>query len=272
MITSQLTLEKSASDYMANLIRGIVQELDNIAGLDVVWKHGVVHLGGPHYRLRGTLGPVSLGEDECVVFGRLIEEFKPTNCFIIGNAFGLSSVFIAKMMESCGGKSVVTLDSKSEGDGQRCFETAARLRERMNCRLLTNNAGWSPDDIDNVANDESYDLIFIDGDHSHPQVTRDFHGVKHLAREDSILCWHDYWLAGVPESVEAAQYEGYHTIKVNSSCEIVFGTRSDTVLHRVVSLYSNTERPRKRRRPVAYLKLYHALLSGAAKNYRFVRQ
>ena len=49
------------------------------------------------------------------------------------------------------------------------------------------------------------DLVFIDGDHSHPQVTRDLHGVMHLVRDDTILCWHDYWLAGVPESVAEAQ-------------------------------------------------------------------
>jgi predicted O-methyltransferase YrrM len=219
----------NSSEGMQALVRQIVAGLQEIAGLDCIWKRGIVHRGGPHYRLKGTLGPVSLGEDECLVFGRLVVEFKPSNCFIIGNAFGMSSTFIAKIMEANGGNSVITLDSKSEGDGNRCFETAARLNSLMQCRILKNKSGWSPRDVDQAAESDSYDLIFIDGDHSHPQVSLDFHGVEHLAHEDSILCWHDYWMKGVPESVEEARKAGYRCAKVNSSCEIVFGTRSEGV-------------------------------------------
>ena len=267
MTLSQIGQEKVDKAYMAQLIKDIVQGLDEITGLDTVWKKGIVHTGGPHYRLKGTLGPVSLGEDECMVFGQLVDEFRPSNCFIIGNAFGMSSVFIAKIMESYGARSVITLDSKSEGDGERCFEAAAKLRERMNCRILKNKSGWSPRDIHQTVEDESYDLIFIDGDHSHPQVTLDLEGVQYLARQDTILCWHDYWLAGVPESVQAAQESGYHCIKINSSCEIVFGTRSEAVFKRIKATFSNTEEPHKRFRPKAYLKLFYILLLGAIKTY-----
>lgn len=252
---------------MTSLVRELVQNLDEIAGLDVVWKHGVVHQGGPHYRLRGTLGPISLGEDECLVFGRLVEEFHPRNCFIIGNAFGMSSVFISKMMEQYEGQSVITLDSKSEGNGERCYQTALKLHERMGCRILKNKWGWSPQDINGEAEDSLYDLIFIDGDHSHPQVTRDFEGVQPLVHDETIICWHDYWMEGIPESVEVAEANGFHCVKVNSSCEIVLGTKSETVFKRINTLFNNTEKPRKRRRPVAYLKLYNALFVGAVKTY-----
>jgi hypothetical protein len=114
-------------------------------------------------------------------------------------------------------------------------------------------------------------LIFIDGDHSHPQVTRDLEGVKHLAREDTVLCWHDYWLAGVPESVLAAQSVGWHCIKINTSCEIVFGTKSLAVFDRIKMLYRNAEEPRKKSRPMAYAKLYYLLFVGALKNYALRR-
>ena len=255
--------------YMEQLIRQIVQNLDDITGLEMVWKHGVVHSGGPHYRLKGTLGPMSLGEDECLIIGRAIREIRPKTCFIIGNAFGMSSVFIAKMMEHYDGKSVITLDSKSEGDGERCFEAAGKLNEKMNCRLLRNKVGWSPQDINNVVEENSYDLIFIDGDHSHPQVTRDLEGVQHLARPDTVVLWHDYWLAGVPESVSAAQQMGYHCVKVNSSCEMVFGTKDEGLFNRIQSLYpQKIENPQKQWRAGAYLKLYSILLTGALKNNR----
>ena len=233
---------------MHGLIREIVSTLDDVAGLDRIWRRGLVHRGGPHYRLRGTLVPISLGEDECAALGRLIEEFRPGNCFAIGNAFGMSSVFIAKMMERHGGKSVVTLDSKTEGDGERCFHTAQKLRERMDARLLANKVGWSPQDVDCAADDGSYDLIFIDGDHSHPQATLDFEGVKHLARQNTILCWHDYWLTGVQRSIDAALQAGYQCVKINTSCEMTFGTKDQAVFRRLARLFPDGEAPRKRRR------------------------
>ncbi|HEX5418011.1 MAG TPA: class I SAM-dependent methyltransferase [Chloroflexota bacterium] len=252
-------------DDTSQCVRAVLQTLDDLTGIEQIWPRGVVHDGGPHYRLRGTLGPVSLGEDECRLFGRLVEALRPANCFIIGNAFGMSSTVIAKAMERHAGRSVITLDSESEGDGARCHAVAEALRERLECRILTNKVGWSPRDIASAADDESYDLIFIDGDHSHPQVTRDFEGVLPLARDDSVLCWHDYWMAGVPESVEAAQKAGFTCIKVNTSCEMVFGARREDLVRRIASLHGSVEPPRRRSRRAAYLKLYRALALGALK-------
>src|SRR5207249_6239 len=118
-----------------------------------------VHRGGPHYRLRGAIGPVSIGEDECAILGKLIARFRPLNCFIIGNGFGLSSAFIAKMMEANGGASVLTFDSKAEGDGERCFATAEELRLRIDCRILRNEHAVSPQDIERINEGTLYDFI-----------------------------------------------------------------------------------------------------------------
>ncbi len=250
---------------MDQLVRDIVSALEDVVGLDKMWHRGVVHVGGPHYRLRGTLGPVSLGEDECLTFGRLIEHFRPKNCFIIGNAFGMSSVYIAKIMEQCGGTSVITLDSMSEGHGNLCAKTAEAIKDRMDARILANKAGWSPQDIAKAADDESYDLIFIDGDHSHPQVTKDFEGVKPIARDDSILCWHDYWMKGVPESVDAAIQAGYLCHKINTSCEMVFGTKDETIFQQIKEVFPRGEKPVFRKRRLAWMKLYYALFVGKIK-------
>ena len=253
---------------MNALIDDIVTGLDEIAGLDALWPRGAVHRGGPHYRLRGTVGPVSIGMDECRVFGKLIQETRPARCFIIGNAFGLSSVFIAKMMEQCGGQHVVTLDNQSEGDGQRNAAIAQSLTERLECRLLSNRKGESPRDIPRVAGERPYDMILIDGLHRHPQVTRDFLGVREIATDDAVFCWHDYWMLGIPQSVAEAQRCGFHCVKVNSSCEIVLGTRNESVYHRIEALYDNTEPPRKRLRPTAFLKACHAMATGTLSTWR----
>jgi len=215
----------------------IIATVNSMAGLDCIWPRGLVHQGGPHFRLRGSIHPISIGVDECLAFARLIAAFRPANGYIIGNAFGVSSVFIARIMELYGGRSVITLDSKSEGDGEHCFEIASRLRERMNAKILVNRVGWSPQDIANTAEGAPYDLIFIDGDHSHPQVTRDFEGVLSITHPRSILCWHDYWVDGVPQSVAAAQATGYQCLKINTSCEMIFGTRAATDFDKLKSVF-----------------------------------
>lgn len=255
----------SSTTDMKELVRLIVDHLERIAGLEPLWKKGIVHRGGPHYRLKGTLGPVSLGEDECLIFGKLIEAFRPRNCFIIGNAFGMSSVFIAKAMEAHGGESVITLDSKGEGDGQRCYDTAGALKSALQCTILKNKWGWSPQDVPNAVEAEQYDLIFIDGDHSHPQVTKDFYAIQPYAGEFTLVCWHDYWMEGIPESVAAAEQAGFRCLKVNSSCEMVFGARNGAVFDRLRALFPNSEQPEKRLRPIAYARLYRGLATGAVK-------
>ncbi len=253
---------------MDTLIDDILTHLDRIAGLDTLWRRGAVHRGGPHYRLRGTVGPVSIGMDECRVFGRLIESLRPKRCFIIGNAFGLSSAFIAKMMERCGGLSIVTLDNQSEGDGERNAAIAESLRLHLSCDLLVNRKGSSPEDVPRAAAGQSFDLILIDGLHRHPQVTRDFVGVSDIAAPDAVFCWHDYWMFGIPQSVAEAQRRGIRCVKINTSCEIVMGTRDVDLFTRIEALYDNTEAPRKRLRPAAFLKACHALATGSLSAWR----
>jgi predicted O-methyltransferase YrrM len=256
----------ASSDQAKVLVRRIVAALESIAGLERIWTRGVVHRGGPHYRLPGTTGPVSIGEDECLILGKLIARFRPANCFIIGNGFGFSSAFIAKMMEVHGGESVITLDSMAEGDGRRCFATAEQLKARLDCRILRSKQGMSPQDIDRAAERARYDLILIDGNHAHPQVIDDFRGVQPLVGDVSILCWHDYWLAGVCESVAEAQRVGYRCLKVNSSCELAFGTR-DAEVYREIGLLFDAEPPTRRSHPLARLMLTCSFVSSAVKRH-----
>jgi len=247
----------------AALVGEIRSVLGEIAALDPLWMKGAVHRGGPHYRLDGTLGPVSFGEDECIALGRFIREFRPSNCFIIGNAFGMSSVYIAKAMEACGGSSVITLDNKSEGDGERCAAVAEDLRDRMGARLLVNRYGWSPRDIASATEGAKFDFVLIDGLHAHPQVTEDYHGIQDVLHERSIICWHDYWLAGVPESVAMAESEGVRCTKVNTSGELVFGTRDESMFDRIKATFPGSEAPRKRTRYLGYTRLYLGLFRAA---------
>jgi predicted O-methyltransferase YrrM len=247
---------------IATLVRSVVSSLDDVCRTERVFERGAVHAGGPHYRIAGTLGPISIGEDECATFGRVIAAFRPARCFMIGNAFGLSSAFIAKAMELHGGVEVVTLDNQSEGDGALCVAVACALRDRLGAHLLVNRIGASPQDVPAAAGATLYDLVFIDGLHMHPQVTRDLEAVQPLLHAESIVCWHDYWLPGIPESVTRARALGFQCWKVNTSCEVVFGTRSAAGFARLQALFPAGELPVPRVRPGAYLRLARDILRG----------
>lgn len=236
-----------------DVMKSVVTSLRAIDRVDTIWRRGLVHAGGPHYRLSGTTGPVSIGEDECSKLGKLIVTFRLSRGFIIGNGFGLSSAFIATIMQDSGGTSLVTVDDMTEGDGRRCFDTAEKLRRRLGCQILRNERGRSPEDIGRVAGTGPYDLVLIDGNHAHPHVIADFRGVQPLLRNDSIVCWHDYWLEGVASSVSEARRAGFHCAHVKSSCEMVFGTKDERVCGAIRTLFDAGEPPERGRHPMARL-------------------
>jgi len=237
------------------LVGRIISRLDGVEGLERIWKRGLVHAGGPHYRLRGSAGPVSIGEDECCILGDLIVRFRPEKALLIGNGFGLSSSLVAAMMEGHGGRSVVTIDNRQEGEGERCFETAERLRVEMGSPILRHCLGRSPEDLSRVADGAMFDLVFIDGNHAHPHVTNDFRGVHPLLRESGIVCWHDYWLRGVAASVAEAERSGFQCLLIRSSCEMVLGTRDEAVFEDLRRLFPESERPVWQKRWLARVRL-----------------
>jgi predicted O-methyltransferase YrrM len=118
----------------------VITALNRITETSLVWPQGLMN-PGHHY-------PISIGEDECVVFGKLITALRPQQAFIIGNAFGFSSAYIADVMQKNGGKSVISLDNQSEGDGQRAAAIAQELSLSLGVdSILKNKKGSSPDDI-----------------------------------------------------------------------------------------------------------------------------
>jgi len=213
---------------MDESLNRVLSALDSTVETSLVWPRGLVNPGGPHRRLKGHKYPISIGEDECLVFGKLIKAFRPEHCFIIGNAFGLSSVYIADAMKAHGGKSVVTLDNQSEGDGQKMARIAQGLADKLDLgSILTNKKGSAPQDIAANADQSKYDLIFIDGLHRHPQVTHDLHGVIPYVKDDSLVVFHDSWIVGVPEAVAEAKKLGFRCLWIPTSCEMIVATKSE---------------------------------------------
>jgi predicted O-methyltransferase YrrM len=215
----------------------LVSALQEMADTKVVWRHGFANRGGPHRRLAGNKTPISIGEDECELFAKLIVALRPENCFIVGNAFGFSSAFIAMVMQDNGGRSVITLDAQTEGYGERNARVARALTERLSLKILKNKKGFSPRDVPAAVEDAAYDLIFLDGNHDHPQVTYDLLGAVPYAHEKSVIVLHDFWLRGVRQGAQAAEAAGFHCWLVRTSCEIVLCTRDRATYDKLRELF-----------------------------------
>lgn len=238
-------------------LKRVVDALAGITPTTPVWAQGLVNPGGPHRRLKGHKYPISIGEDECMVFGKLVEALRPPHCYIIGNAFGFSSAYIADVMQHHGGESCVTLDNQSEGDGQWMASIAQRLTEALGVEgLLTNKKGSAPQDIAATADREKYELIFIDGLHRHPQVTHDFNGVLPYVGEDTVVVFHDSWIVGVPEAVDEAKKQGFRCLWVPTSCEMILATRNESIYQRLQALFPNGIEDKGRRSYVYGYLLY----------------
>jgi hypothetical protein len=129
-------------------------------------------------------------------------------------------------MKAHGGKSVVTLDNQSEGAGQKSAAIAQALSEKLGVAdVLRNKKGSSPEDIASTVEQPSYDLIFIDGLHRHPQVSHDFDGVLPYSPPSGIVVFHDSWIIGVPEAVARAKQAGFRCLWIPTSCEMILATR-----------------------------------------------
>jgi predicted O-methyltransferase YrrM len=205
----------------------VVNALNEVTETSLVWERGLINKGGPHRVLTGTFLPISIGEDECAVFGRLIEQFRPQHAFIVGNAFGFSSAYIADMMRQHGGQKVVTLDSEVEGRGRDCAAVARQLASKLELNLLVNKKGRSPADTAWAVENNQQDLVFIDGDHSHPQVTRDFESILPFTHSQTIFVWHDFWWSGILPCLQVAQSQGLRWLWLPTSCEMVLGVRDE---------------------------------------------
>jgi predicted O-methyltransferase YrrM len=229
-------------------IRAISKALNELANVRTLWHFGCVNKGGPHRRLAGSPSPISIGEDECAVFGAVIEHFKPKHCFIVGNAFGFSAAYIALAMRDIGAEHVVALDAETEGDGVELASVARGLAKSLHVELLHIKKGLSPQDVPATVETAQYDLIFIDGNHDTPFVRNDLHGLLPYMHDQTVVVFHDFFLDGVRDGVEAALASGLHCLWLPTSCEMVVATRSQARLVELRDLFpKSVDLPRERR-------------------------
>ncbi|MGH8048810.1 MAG: O-methyltransferase [Chthoniobacterales bacterium] len=102
----------------------------------------------------------------------------------VGTSYGESALLFA--LNSPDEASIVTLDIQTDNPtvGMRFRGTAASKKIKPVCSTLT--------DLLPTLEPKSFDLIFIDGDHSHAGVMADTMAAIQLVRPGGVICWHDY--------------------------------------------------------------------------------
>jgi len=108
--------------------------------------------------------------------------------YIIGNSFGLSTFFIADVFPQA---SIDVIDAEAEGlDVQEGSNVTRRIASEdfPNVQLTI---GYSPQDVAKAMRFEKYNLIFIDGYHSHEQVMLDYNIMLPYAESDCVIYFHD---------------------------------------------------------------------------------
>lgn len=230
-------MQVSAGPAHAQYIQAIANALEERANVRTVWPDGCMHEGGPHRRLAGRPTPISIGEDECGVFGALVHRFAPKQCFIVGNAFGFSAAYIALAMRDSGAEHVIAMDAETEGDGPENADVARGLAKSLNVDLLKIKKGFSPQDTVGAVEAAAYDLVFLDGNHKSPYVRNDLHGVLPYIHDDTVIVFHDFFLEGVRDGVLAAIELGLHCLWLPTSCEMVVATRSEARFAELRSLF-----------------------------------
>jgi len=118
----------------------------------------------------------------------------PLNILEIGSWTGASAVIWAHAIEElCGGKGKVTcVDTwlPYMDEPQPFTQFSNRIARAEVAHLIETRRGRSDDVLPTFAA-ESYDLVYIDGDHSYEQAKADIETAKSLVRTGGILCGDD---------------------------------------------------------------------------------
>lgn len=127
---------------------------------------------------------------ELYMLESLAEVFSPKRIFIIGNAFGWSTLALSLCFPDA---KVVAIDSDLVEGGNRGvdFVNDVAAAEGLNAKAII---ATSPQDVSRVIEAElggGVDLVLIDGNHTNEQQTADFEACRAVASPDCVYLLHD---------------------------------------------------------------------------------
>ena len=123
-------------------------------------------------------------------FEALCERVLPKRIFVVGNAFGWSTLALGLINPTA---QIVAIDICWRADEVHGLEVTNILAKRagLNVRAVQ---GKSPDDVAQICArefDGPVDLVFIDGGHTPDQQTLDFNACRSVAAADCVYVFHD---------------------------------------------------------------------------------
>lgn len=128
---------------------------------------------------------------EITVMDTLCTHRKPKSIFIIGNAFGWSTLALALSNPSA---KIVAIDALTEGEHARLgFDLTKRIAQEEGFDIHVVE-GFSPRDVGPIAEEylsEKVDFALIDGLHTNSQQQLDFDAVRTIASTDCVYLLHD---------------------------------------------------------------------------------
>lgn len=182
------------------------KNLFNELGLDWTRAHNrVVELVGPHVDLK------SHRSQHYELFAAIAQQKDPRRILEIGTADGSFTVFLAQCFPS---STILTVDLPAdhrrfwnatyENNGDGVLETSQNLEQSAEVKMRNEILSTSSNIIFRELNSlelsqlegESYDIIWVDGDHTFPIVACDITNAIRLLAPDGFMCCDDIRLAG----------------------------------------------------------------------------
>ncbi len=153
---------------------------------------------------------VSVGGGMCVqdmAFTNFLSSiWQPDSIYMIGNAFGYSSLNFAAIFPNA---IVDVIDAEVEGDENVVGSDITRNIARKYFPNLTLFKGFSPQDLDSCrrSSSQSYSIGVIDGYHHPDQAEKDFRGLLPYLKEEALVYYHDAGMFGLTPRLEALAEE-----------------------------------------------------------------
>lgn len=134
----------------------------------------------------------------------LFEDLRPRGIFVVGNAFGWSTLALALLNP---GARVVAIDDGSDRNARQGIALTNRIAREEGLDVEVVEAK-SPADVARVADARlarPIDFAFIDGDHTNEHVVLDFNAVRARAAGDCVYLFHDVRASGLEPGFERAR-------------------------------------------------------------------